>query len=125
MVHPHGYRRTLPGSIGASPGQTQAMTVLATLAADPDASILNYQHLQVLSVICSRPAPPTAGEIAAAMKIDRMLAWRRIDLLAERGFLTRRRRDDDPDRRSVYFEPTAAGRALDQRVRSALSAIAA
>lgn len=86
------------------------------LAHDADAGKLNQRDLQLLALLCAHENPLSVGQMATMIGLSSSHAGRVVDKLTLRGFVTRGR-DTANDRRVVMVEPTAAGRALDARVR--------
>lgn len=75
---------------------------------------LTFAQARVLRVLGREEAPLRIGDLAARLEIVPRSATSMIDLLEEAGLAARQ--PDPSDRRSVLVSPTAAGRALLERM---------
>lgn len=75
---------------------------------------LTFAQGRVLGVLGRAEAPMRIGDLAARLEIVPRSATSMVDLLEEAGLAERQ--PDREDRRSVLVSPTAAGRALLERM---------
>ena len=75
---------------------------------------ITLRQLHALALIVSKPQDGrTVRALAAAMQVHRPAITRAADRLEDFGFVVRR--PDTADRRSVFFDATAAGRRFASR----------
>jgi DNA-binding MarR family transcriptional regulator len=84
------------------------------LASDNEAGKLNQRDLQLLALLVVHDTPMSVGQIATMVSLSPSHAGRVIDKLVTRKLIER---ISGADRRTAQLRPTAAGRALDARVR--------
>ena len=86
------------------------------LAKDHVAGSLNFRELQIIALVNAwSKTPLSVGGIAEALNISSPAISRHVQKLVSRGLL--QRDAIDSDRRLVLLNVTAAGRALDERVK--------
>jgi DNA-binding MarR family transcriptional regulator len=86
------------------------------LAHDEEAGLLHMRDLQIIALLVAHNVPLAVGAVATLLSISSSHVSRVTDKLVGRGLLMRAASLND--RRIALLEPTAAGRALDERVRA-------
>jgi DNA-binding MarR family transcriptional regulator len=96
------------------------LALSSLLAHDPDAGQLHTQHLRMLAMLCNDPQAMTLNDCINRLDLSPSQGSRLAKRLVARRLLRKRR--DEPNGRHVLLIPTAAGRALDERVRGHVEA---
>ena len=68
---------------------------------------ISARQLALLLTVYLSPPPHTVRSLATELDIAKPVVTRALDSLSQRGFIKRRR--DEEDRRSVFVDRTAAG----------------
>lgn len=96
--------------------QVHLAALSSLLAHDPDAGRLHVRHLQLLALLCSSGDPVPVHAVAERLGLSQSQTSRVLIKLEDHGLIDRTKLRDDL--RLCLAVPTAAGRALDARVRA-------